>query len=84
MVINDFIIISDKIHKVLGLEKYVKVDSKEDQKTIGEEIVQDIFAKVDTNGDGKISKEEFLNACLSSKEMTQLLNFSLENHHLFE
>ena len=70
--INFFVTFSAEIREELGSEVFDKVDGNEDQKITGDEIIQHTFAKIDTDGDGKLSKEEFVNACLDSEEISKL------------
>ena len=58
-------------------DMFEKVDTNEDGKITGEEIVQYTFAKVDADGDGQITEEEFIKACLANEKFLYLLGPSL-------
>jgi len=55
----------ESIFEFLGKE--IKSSTSSDSK------VDEIFAKMDTNGDGKLSKEEFITGCLQDEYLQRLL-----------
>ena len=61
-------------------KELAKYDTNKDQKISSEEaeeLVQDIFSKLDTNNDGEITEEEFVNGILANEELSKILTFEI-------
>merc|ERR1711936_418102 len=64
------------IHQVTG------ENTKQAQFHSAEERAKDIFAKMDVNNDGRVTKEEFVQTCLNDNKLIELLTPQTAHCHL--
>ena len=60
------------IYTMMGLTREL-----EEQHETAWDKAKDIFIKMDKNGDGKVTKDEFIQTCLVDQDLTELLTTNI-------
>jgi len=63
------------VKNMVKMQSSIKVESSE-------QLAKDVFSKIDVNSDGKITQQEFVQACLKDQKLKELLSLGVRNHNL--
>ena len=55
------------VKNMVKMQSSIKVESSE-------QLAKDVFSKIDSNSDGKITLHEFVQACLKDQKLKELLS----------